>query len=139
MKFTLSAGWRLGLLIALILLAGCATSPSMSAMQRKAYLQQFIGKSSDEIRTQLDLSSLGYQQVSPPVHSENRLTYTVARTISIPVPIAQNPAMGMGAGTTVPIPTGPAAQSYDVNINCHISFVLERNIAQAVQMTGHTC
>lgn len=134
MKFILSAG----LFAASCMLYGCASSPTMNTMQREAYLQQFIGQSSDQIRAQLNLSSLGYQQVNPPVLRANSLTYIAARSISIPVPMAQNPAMGIGAGTAVPIPS-TAAQSYDVNLNCQISFILEHNIAKAVQMSGHTC
>ena len=134
MKFMLS----IGLFAAYCMLYGCVSSPTMNTMQREAYLQQFIGQSSDQIRTQLDLNSIGYQHVSPPILRANSLTYIAARSISIPVPMAQNPAMGIGAGTSVPIPS-TAAQNYDVNLNCRISFVLERNIAKAVHMSGRTC
>ena len=127
-----------GLGVSLLLLHGCASSPSMNAMQREAYLQQFIGKSSDDIRAQLDLSRLGYQQLRAPELRGNALIYTAARAISIPVPMAQNPALGMGAGTAIPVP-GAAAQSYDVHLHCRISFRLERNIAKEVQLTGRTC
>jgi len=127
-----------GLGVSLLLLHGCAASPSMNAMQREAYLQQFIGKSSAEIRAQLDLSRIGYQQVNPPVLSASGLTYTAVRAISIPLPMAQNPALGMGAGSAVPVP-GTAANSYDVNLSCQIRFQLEQNIAKAVQLTGRTC
>ncbi|CAM2864249.1 hypothetical protein [Acinetobacter celticus] len=139
MKFTLSYKRPLGLLSVLFLLIGCASSPTLSTAQREAYLQQFIGKSSQEIRTQLNLNQIGYQQADAPVLSAHRLTYTVARTINIPIPMAQNPAMGMGAGTVVPIPVGSATQSYDVHLNCQISFILEHDIAKALQMTGRTC
>ena len=139
MKFTLSYKRPLGLLSVLFLLIGCASSPTLSTAQREAYLQQFIGKSSQEIRTQLNLNQIGYQQADAPVLSANRLTYTVARAINIPIPMAQNPAMGMGAGTVVPIPVGSATQGYDVHLNCQISFILEHDIAKALQMTGRTC
>lgn len=78
MKFTLSYKRPLGLLSVLFLLIGCASSPTLSTAQREAYLQQFIGKSSQEIRTQLNLNQIGYQQADAPVLSANRLTYTVA-------------------------------------------------------------
>lgn len=126
------------LLAALSALYGCAASPSMNAMQREAYLQQFIGKSSDDIRAQLDLSRLSYQQLRAPELRGNALIYTAARAISIPVPMAQNPALGMGAGSAVPVP-GTAANSYDVNLSCQIRFQLEQNIAKAVHLTGRTC
>lgn len=139
MKFTRSYQRPFGLVTILLLLISCTSSPTLSTAQREAYLQQFIGKSSQDIRTQLNLNQIGYQQAHAPVLSPNRLTYTVARAISIPVPMAQNPAMGLGAGTVTPIPVSSATQSYDVQLNCHISFILEHDIAKAVQMTGHTC
>ncbi len=127
-----------GLGVSLLLLHGCVSSPSMNAMQREAYLQQFIGKSSEDIRAQLDLSRLGYQQLRAPELRGNALIYTAARAISIPVPMAQNPALGMGAGSAVPVP-GTAANSYDVNLSCQIRFQLEQNTAKAVHLTGRTC
>ena len=127
-----------GLGVSLLLLHGCASSPSMNAMQREAYLQQFIGKSSAEIRAQLDLSRIGYQQLRAPELRGNALIYTAARAISIPVPMAQNPALGMGAGSAVPVP-GTAANSYDVHLSWQIRFQLEQNIAKAVHLTGRTC
>ncbi len=126
------------LLTVLSALYGCMSSPTMNASQREAYLQQFIGLSSDQIRSQLDLSRIGYQQAGAPVLSGNTLTYSAARAVSIPAPMAQNPAMGLGAGSAVPIPS-TAADRYDVNLSCQIRFQLKQNIAQAVYLTGRTC
>ncbi|MGE8541015.1 hypothetical protein [Acinetobacter sp. ANC 3813] len=126
------------LISALSALSGCMSSPVMSSSQREAYLQQFVGMSSNQIRNALDLGRIGYQQVSEPVLSGSALTYTASRAISIPVPMAQNPAMGVGAGSAVPIPS-TAADRYDVNLNCVIRFQLEHNIAKAVYLTGRTC
>ncbi len=138
MKLQLSF-FRSGLLLAFISgLYACASSPVNDAQQREAYLQQFIGLSSGQIRNELDLRRIGYRQLGPPVQSRNMLTYSAARTISIPVPMAQNPAMGMGAGSAVPIPS-PAVSGYDVNLACHISFQLTGDIAQSVRLSGHTC
>ena len=127
----------LGLFAMLCLLYGCTTSPTTSAQQRDAYLQQFIGQTSQNIQARLDLNSIGYQQVLAPVANDQTLTYTVMRPVSIPVPMAQNPA-DIDAGHT-PVPVMPRAQSYDVNLQCKLIYRLENNIAKSVHYTGHTC
>ena len=119
-----------------VLLCGCAATPTMSAAERENYLQRFIGQSSASIQANLNLENLGYKNASSPVLSDNRLTYTVLRPVSIPIPIAQNPALGSGAGTVVPI---QPAQRYDTDLTCQISFQLEQGIAKAVYMSGRTC
>ena len=78
--------------VALVLLAfslsACVTTPSSTRAERDAYLAQFVGQSSQQIRQQLDLSLLGYEQVSSPQISPQALTYTVIRPISIPIPVS---------------------------------------------------
>lgn len=118
------------------LLGGCASLPT-TAQQRDAYLQQFIGHSSQSIQQQLDLSQLGYQHMKPAVLQAHTLTYTVIRPISIPIPMAQNP-ISIAAGT-IPIPVTPSAQQYDAALECKIIFNLENNIAKSVYYTGRTC
>ena len=127
----------LGLFAILGLLYGCTTSPLTSAQQRDAYLQQFIGQTSQNIQAKLDLNSIGYQQVLAPVANEQTLTYTVMRPVTIRVPMAQNPA-DIDAGN-IPRPVTPRAQSYDVNLQCKIIYRLENNIAKSVYYTGRTC
>ncbi|TCH65051.1 hypothetical protein [Acinetobacter sp. ANC 4862] len=127
----------MSLLTTLCLLYGCATSPTTTAQQRDTYLQQFIGQSSQIIQTKLDLRQLGYQQVLSPSLDNQTLTYTVIRPITIPMPMAQNPAdIDSGA---IPIQITPRAQSYDVNLQCKIVYRLENNIAKSVHYTGRTC
>ena len=118
------------------LLGGCASLPT-TAQQRDAYLQQFIGQSSQTIQKQLDLSQLGYQHVQPPILQDHTLTYTVIRPISIPIPLAQNP-LSIATGA-IPIPVTPSAQSYDAHLACKIIFRLQDNIAKSVYYTGRTC
>jgi hypothetical protein len=126
-----------GLVTTVCLLYGCATSPMTTAQQRDTYLQQFIGQTSQSIQANLDLSSIGYQQVLSPTVDAQTLIYTVIRSITIPMPMAQNPAdIDSGA---VPIQITPRAQSYDVNLQCKIIFRLEQNIAKSVHYTGRTC
>ena len=133
MKFTLI----LGCCTAFSLLTACTTTSTTTAMQRDTYLQQFIGQTSQSIQANLDLSSIGYQQVLSPAVDAQTLTYTVIRPITIPMPMAQNPAdIDSGA---VPIQITPRAQSYDVNLQCKIIFRLEQNIAKSVHYTGRTC
>lgn len=132
MKFTLilACCTALGLLIA------CTTTSSTTA-QRDAYLQQFIGQSSQLIDQTLDLKRLGYQQISEPERSAKQLSYVVQRPITIPLPVAQFPATGTG---TVPIPISVSpAGGYDVKLQCKITFLLKDNIATAVRTTGRTC
>ena len=127
----------LGLMTVLCLLYGCTTPSTTTAMQRDAYLQQFIGQSSQTIQTKLNLSSIGYQQVLLPTVDDQTLTYTVIRPITIPMPMAQNPA-DIDSGS-VPIQIPPSEQSYDVNLQCKIIYRLEHNIAKSVYYTGRTC
>lgn len=116
-------------------LSACVTTPSSTRAERDAYLAQFVGQSSQQIRQQLDLSLLGYEQVSSPQISPQALTYTVIRPISIPIPVANAPATGPAH---IPAPIGPA-NSYDVNLHCQIVFRLEQNIARSVHYSGRTC
>lgn len=132
MKFTLI----LVCCTALSLLSACSTTSSTTA-QRDAYLQQFIGQSSQLIDQTLDLKRLGYQQISGPERSAKQLSYVVQRPITIPLPVAQFTATGTG---TVPIPVSVSpAGGYDVKLQCKITFLLKDNIATAVRTTGRTC
>ncbi len=133
MKFTLI----LVCCTALSLLSACSTTSSTTAAQRDAYLQQFIGQSSQLIDQTLDLKRLGYQQISEPERSAKQLSYVVQRPITIPLPVAQFPATGTG---TVPIPVSVSpAGGYDVKLQCKITFLLKDNIVTAVRTTGRTC
>ena len=118
-------------------LASCTTTPTSSTYERERYLTSFIGKSSQTIQSQLNLSQLGYQNISAGKLSPDRLTYRVARPISIPIPMADNPAMDLGSGAAVPIPS--SSNRYDIDLNCVIEFSLKNNIATDVRLTGRTC
>ena len=137
MKFTLILVCATALsLVSAGLLSACSTTSSTST-QRDAYLQQFIGQSSQLIDQTLDLKRIGYQQISGHERSANQLSYVVQRPISIPLPVAQFPAAGTG---TVPIPvTVSPSDGYDVKLQCKITFLLKDNIATAVRTTGRTC
>lgn len=127
----------LGLSILLLGLSGCAQTPTISQTDREAYLQQFIGQSSQYIDRNLDPKRLGYQQISEPELSSQQLSYVVERPVTVPLPIAQFPAAGTG---TVPVPvTVSPASGYDVNLQCKITFLLKDNIATSVSLSGRTC
>ena len=127
----------LGLSILLLGLSGCAQTPTISQTDREAYLQQFIGQSSQYIDRNLDLKRLGYQQISEPELSSQQLSYVVERPVTVPLPIAQFPTAGTG---TVPVPvTVSPASGYDVNLQCKITFLLKDNIATSVSLSGRTC
>lgn len=132
-----SLNWGFVCMLSIIALAGCTTAPTSSIAERERYLESFIGKSSQTIQSQLNLSKIGYQYAYPAELSADYLSYRVARPISIPLPMADNPAMGLGGGSAVPIPTGNSR--YDVNLTCLIQFRLKDNIATAVRLTGRTC
>ena len=117
--------------------AACTTTPTTSSYERQRYLESFIGKSSQTIQAQLNLSQLGYQNISPGQLHPDRLSYRVARPMSIPLPMADNPAMGLGGANAVPIPSGN--NRYDVDLSCLIEFSLKNNIATDVRFTGRTC
>lgn len=118
-------------------LSACQSTSKTPQIDRDTYLQQFIGQSSQSIRSRLNLKQLGYQQVSNATINNNELIYTVQRPLAIPLPVAQFPVVGTGA---VPIPlNNSAANRYDYNLVCTIRFKLKNNIAQSVQYTGRTC
>ena len=119
------------------LLSACQSTPKSPQIDRDAYLEQFLGQSSQFIRSRLNLKQLGYQQVSSPTLNDNELNYIVQRPVAIPLPVAQFPVAGTGV---VPIPVNISASSgYDYNLICKISFKLKDNIAESVQYTGRTC
>src|SRR5690554_3103627 len=95
----------MGCVLSIVLLAGCTTTSTISSVERERYLASFIGQSSQTIQAELNLSKLGYQRTSPVEVSSDYLRYRVTRPISIPLPMAENPAMGMGSGAAVPIPS----------------------------------
>lgn len=135
-KFTASQLGYLCCAVALFLSA-CQSTSSPVKVDRDTYLQQFLGQSSQSIRSRLDLKVLGYQQLAAPVLSENKLSYVVQRPVAIPLPIAQFPVAGTGA---VPIPLSASPTTgYDANLQCIITFYLENNIAQDLTYTGRTC
>ena len=120
-----------------ITLVACSSHPSQSVISRDAYLQQFVGQSSDYILTHLRLSKMGYQQVGLVEQTKQALRYQVIRPVRIPIPMAQHPTTGIGA---VPLNMGiPSHESYDVALTCDLYFRLQQGIATAVYVSGQRC
>lgn len=122
--------------ILMMLLTSCSSMP-VSQSDREVYLQSFIGQTSQSIYSNLDLAKIGYQQSLEPVLTPQGLTYSIQRSVMIPLSVAQFPVAGTGS---VPIPsTANASQSYDIELQCRIVFQLKDNIATSVSSTGRTC
>ena len=120
-----------------ILVSACAHTPMLSQADRDAYLEQFIGLSSERIYANLDLGKLGYTQTSEPKLTPSELIYIVQRPVTIPLSVAQFPLSGSG---TVPIPiTTTTSQGYDAHLECQIRFQLKNNIAESLKYSGRTC
>lgn len=120
-----------------ISLSACATISSIKSRQLDQQLQQYIGKSAESIRKDLDLTALGFKTSKAPVQTEKRLSYTVLRTIGLPLgtPAIQQ---SVSIGAPVRFATGPGP-SYQVEMPCQIHFQLEQGIAQSVQYSGRAC
>ncbi|WP_257232929.1 hypothetical protein [Acinetobacter sp. YH01012] len=58
-------------------LVACSSNPPHSTLNRDAYLQQFIGQSSQYILTHLQLSQIDYQQVGTVEQTKRALRYQV--------------------------------------------------------------
>ena len=125
------------LLCSLVGLQAC-TSMNQERINLHDYLQPFIGQSATSIQQQLDLKPLGFQTLAQPQRQNQQLVYTVLRPLRIPIPIAQSTDMN---AQNIPIQSaGDASNSYDLNLQCHIIFVLDQqNIARSIQYQGKGC
>ena len=73
---------KLAILLFPMLCVACATT---SQTQLKQTLQHYIGQSSDQVQNQLNLNSMGYKVLGAPVHTPEKLTYTLLRNMPIPM------------------------------------------------------
>jgi hypothetical protein len=113
-----------------LMLSACSTTSTIPK-DRDQYLNQFIGQPTEVIRKNLDLTQVGYRDVSDVIVRNHQLIYLVKRPMTIPIPTA----VGPGA---VPIMLD-SSTSYDVNLQCQIVFHIQNNIAKSVSYTGKTC
>ena len=131
-----SSAFILLTLLSVFILTACSTTTT-SQFDRELYLQSFLGKSSEYIYNNLDLTKMGYQPRQAPVLDQQQLVYRIERTLMIPMPMSQPTMTSTGV---IPIPVSAnTTQGYDASLQCQIVFLLKNNIAQSVTYTGRTC
>lgn len=97
------------LCICFSLFSACTTT-GWKSKDLNAYLQQFVGQSTQQVQQTINLKSMGYQTTQKPILTSDQLTYTVIRSLNIPTPAARS-----FDGMT--IQTGASgANSYNLNL-----------------------
>ena len=94
-----------------ILCVACATT---SQTQLNQTLQHYIGQSSDQVQNQLNLNSMGYKVLGAPVHTPEKLTYTLLSNMPIPM---GTPNLGTSVSMGAPIQT-PSGGSLNIEMKC---------------------
>ena len=118
-----------------ILISACQSPSNTQTFDKEHYLKQFIGQTSQSIRSRLDLKQIGYQTIQAPILKDNQLTYTLQRHISSVASKDHFAAIG-----AVPIPLQDETTRYiDANMTCIIQFQLKNNIAESVSYHGPAC
>ena len=118
-----------------MIISACQSPSNTQAIDKDAYLQQFIGQSSQNIRSRLNLKQLGYQTFDPPIFKDNQLTYNVQRQMTASLRKTRFPIAG-----TIPIPLQTnTPYNTDANAICTIQFQFQNNIAKSVSYQGPAC
>lgn len=126
------------ILIGIGLITGCQSLDTRPT-DLNAYLQQFIGQNTTDIQKNLNFSALGYKVSQTVKATDDELSYTILRPLSIPIS-GGNATVGSNAmGAPVIRYDTTAMPSYDVNFNCKITFKFKDGIAQSVQYFGKAC
>ena len=110
----------------------CATTGQKQLNQS---LQHYIGQPADQVRKELNLSQLGYKVMGAPVQSNEKLSYTILR--SMPIPIG-TPNIGTSIAMGAPIPT-PSKGGVTVDMECKIEFKLRNQIVESINYVGKAC
>ncbi|WP_081399775.1 hypothetical protein [Acinetobacter modestus] len=112
------------------------TTPGWQSVKLQDYLEPYIGQSADHIQQNLNLRSLGFQTLKQAQKTNQDLTFTVLRPISIPIPQDMGTSINgsrISSGVTY-------SQSYDVKFYCHIIFELDQQqIARSIRYEGKAC
>lgn len=123
---------KLAILLFPMLYVACTTT---SETQLKQTLQHYIEQSSDQVQNQLNLNSMGYKVLGAPVHTPEKLTYTLLRNMPIPmIPPNLGTSVNMGA----PIPT-PSSGSLNIEMKCNIEFRLHEDLVESIRYIGKAC
>ena len=125
-------------LLASIALVGCKSLNTRPA-NLDQYLQQFIGKTSTEIQSNLNFKAMGYQVSDKIQTSNSTLSYTILRPINIPM-AGGNATVGPNAmGMPVIRYDTMGTPSYDINFNCKVTFQLKDGVAESIEYLGRAC
>jgi hypothetical protein len=115
-----------------LILAACATGGSHHLKQS---LQQYVGQTAAQVRSQLDLSKMGFKITQEPVQTVELLSYTIVRDMNIPMGTPNiSHSISMGA----PMPT-PSNGGYNIEMKCQIGFNLKDEIVQSIRYSGRAC
>lgn len=128
-------------LIALFALSACTTTPDMQ-QTLAPYLDQFIGKSAQDVKRTLNFEPFNFQAAKQPFsESEQKITYRILRPIRIPIPttsVIGSASGGFGPAPSTSIQTS-SSTSYDVNFNCDIHFNLKEDKVINWTYSGKAC
>lgn len=124
--------------LSILSLVACQT-PSMRTQNLDAYLQNFIGQSSDVIQQNLNFKTLGYQTSQHVEQTKNQLIYTILRPIYIPVAGSNASISSNAMGAPMIRYDTASTPHYDVNFNCKVVFNLENGIAKSINYYGKAC
>ena len=120
------------MLACLIFLMACSTGGNHRLDQS---LQQYVGQTADQVRSQLDLSKMGFKTTQEPTQTAELLSYTIFRDMNIPMGTPNiSHSISMGA----PMPTSSNG-GYNIEMKCQISFDLKGEIFQSIGYAGRAC
>jgi len=119
------------LLCSLILVA-CATGGKHHLNQS---LQHYVGQTAAQVRSQLDLSAMGFKTAQQPIQTAEFLSYTIFWDMNIPM---GTPNISQSISIGAPMPT-PSNGGYNIEMKCQIRFELKDEIIQSVRYSGRAC
>lgn len=119
-------------LLSSIFCIACATSGQKQLNQS---LQAYIGQSADQVRKELDLNQLGYKTIKAPTQNNEKLSYTILRTMQIPI---GTPNIGTSVAMGAPIPTSSKG-GITVDMECRIEFNLHKEVVESINYVGKAC
>ncbi|WP_425915899.1 hypothetical protein [Acinetobacter sp. TSRC1-2] len=115
-----------------LVLAACATGDHHRLNKS---LQQYVGQTAAQVRSQLDLSKIGFKTTQGPIQTVESLSYTIVRDMNIPMGTPNiSHSISMGA----PMPT-PSNGGYNIEMKCQVWFNLKDEIVQSIRYTGRAC
>lgn len=127
--------------ISILGLSACTTTPNMQ-QTLTPYLDQFIGKSANDVKSTLNFDRFNFQSSKRPFReSDQKITYRILRPMRIPIPttsVIGSASGGLGPAPSTSIQTN-SSTSYDVNFNCDIHFNLKEDKVINWTYSGKAC